>query len=68
MKKVSDNENLSVAFSPRANALLVIDGKLVTLYTLDNEHPEITWSALWQKVWYEGYPEAFLLMAINLCK
>ncbi len=57
-QKISDNGNLSVAFSPRANALLVVDGKQVTLYKLDNEHPEITWSSLWQKVWYEGYPEA----------
>jgi phosphate transport system permease protein len=56
-EKVSDNETLSVAFSPRANAILVIDDKQVTLYKLDNEHPEITWSALWQQVWYEGYPE-----------
>ncbi|GLS91312.1 phosphate ABC transporter permease [Psychromonas marina] len=60
-EKVSNNENLSVAFSPRANALLVVDSQQVTLYTLDNEHPEITWSALWQKVWYEGYPEASYL-------
>ena len=22
-----------------------------------NEHPEVTWQALWQEVWYEGYPE-----------
>ena len=57
-QKISDNENLSVAFSPRANAILVIDEKKVTLFKLDNEHPEITWSALWQQVWYEGYPEA----------
>tara|TARA_R110001583_G_scaffold57547_2_gene172164 strand:+ start:1904 stop:4129 length:2226 start_codon:yes stop_codon:yes gene_type:complete len=56
-EKVSDNETLSVAFSPRANAILVVDNKQVTLYKLDNEHPEITWSALWQEVWYEGYPE-----------
>jgi len=60
-EKVGNNGELSVAFSPRANALLVIDEKLVTLYSLDNEHPEITWSALWQKVWYEGYPESAYL-------
>jgi len=60
-EKVSDNENLAVAFSPRANALLVVDSQQVTLYHLDNEHPEITWSALWQKVWYEGYPESAYL-------
>lgn len=60
-EKVSNNENLTVAFSPRANALLMVDGKQVTLYALDNEHPEITWSALWQQVWYEGYPEPVYL-------
>ena len=26
-------------------------------YGLDNEHPEISWGALWAKVWYEGYDE-----------
>lgn len=56
-EKLSNNENLAVSFSPRANALIVVDGKQVTLFNLDNEHPEITWSALWQEVWYEGYPE-----------
>ena len=56
-EKISDNRQLSVAFSPRANAILIIDANKVSLYHLDNEHPEITWSALWQKVWYEGYPE-----------
>ena len=24
---------------------------------MENDHPEVTWSALWQQVWYEGYPE-----------
>ncbi|MCP5078587.1 MAG: phosphate ABC transporter permease, partial [Psychromonas sp.] len=56
-EKLTDNNSLSVAFSPRANALLVVDADQITLFHLDNEHPEITWSALWQKVWYEGYPE-----------
>jgi phosphate transport system permease protein len=57
-EKMSNNDSLSVAFSPRANAILAVDQKQVTLFKLDNEHPEITWSALWQQVWYEGYPEA----------
>jgi len=48
---------LVVAFSPRANAVIMADKDSVQLYHLDNEHPEITWSALWQEVWYEGYPE-----------
>ena len=43
------------ALSPRANRLLVeSDGQLQRLL-LDNPHPEISWSSLWGKVWYENY-------------
>ena len=49
--------SLVVAISPRANAVIAADNKNIKLYHLENEHPEITWSALWQEVWYEGYPE-----------
>ena len=60
-QKISDSDNMAVAVSPRANALLVIDNSALRLFSIDNEHPEITWSALWQQVWYEGYPEATYL-------
>jgi len=56
-ESISKAGALNVAISPRANAILVSDADVIKLYTVDNEHPEITWSALWQKVWYEGYPE-----------
>lgn len=46
-----------VVISPRANAFLVESEQGIGFYTLTNEHPEVTWSALWQEVWYEGYPE-----------
>ncbi|MFT5788332.1 MAG: phosphate transport system permease protein [Shewanella sp.] len=47
----------TVGFSPRSNALIVeADGKL-NLFSVSNTHPEISWSAMWSKVWYEGYPE-----------
>ncbi|RUO75686.1 ABC transporter permease subunit [Pseudidiomarina taiwanensis] len=42
---------------PRANTLLVESGDQLHVFSLDNEHPEVTWSGLWQEVWYEGYPE-----------
>jgi len=47
-----------MAISPRANALLMEaeDGKLL-VWSVENEHPEISWSVLWEKVWYESYPE-----------
>ena len=44
--------------APRANAMLVEDDAgRVHFWRIDNEHPEISWSALWGKVWYESYPE-----------
>ncbi|ABZ77381.1 binding-protein-dependent transport systems inner membrane component [Shewanella halifaxensis HAW-EB4] len=47
----------TAGFSPRSNALIVeADGKL-NLFSVSNAHPEISWSAMWEKVWYEGYPE-----------
>lgn len=48
----------AASIAPRAGRLLTAlpDGVLQT-YLLHNEHPEISWSALWSKVWYEGYPE-----------
>ncbi len=56
-ESITEAGSLVVAISPRANAILSADSKSITLYHVENEHPEITWSALWQEVWYEGYPE-----------
>lgn len=49
---------LNLAVAPRGNALLTeaADGQL-HFWRVENEHPEISWSALWGKVWYEGYTE-----------
>jgi len=47
----------ALTLSPRNNALLVERGEHFDFYHVKNEHPEVTWSALWSKVWYEGYPE-----------
>ncbi len=46
------------SIAPRSDLLLTAasDGT-VQSYHLDNEHPEISWSTLWSKVWYEGYTE-----------
>ncbi len=47
-----------LAFDPRANTLLALgaNGTLKS-FTLHNEYPEVSWSALWSKVWYESYDE-----------
>lgn len=47
----------NLSFSPRAREIIYrVDGQVV-IAEVDNEHPEVTWSALWQQIWYEGYPE-----------
>ncbi|MGI2172574.1 ABC transporter permease subunit [Shewanella ulleungensis] len=46
-----------MAFSPRSNALVIEADNKLNLFSVENDHPEVSWSALWQKVWYEGYPE-----------
>jgi len=55
------------AIAPRANGLVVItdsstnvskvNEQTLQVFNVHNEHPEVTWQALWQEVWYEGYPE-----------
>ncbi|MBB5188413.1 MULTISPECIES: ABC transporter permease subunit [Zhongshania] len=48
----------AIAISPRADMLLIEnEGGTRYSYKLHNEHPELSWSALWSKVWYESYPE-----------
>ena len=44
--------------SPRGNAIIYAgeDGAL-HFWDIDNKHPDISWSALWSKVWYEGYDQ-----------
>ena len=48
----------TMALAPRANGLLIegADGSARFL-ELDNEHPEVSFSSLWGKVWYENYEE-----------
>ena len=57
-EKISDKGLLKVTMSPRADAMMVVDvsGRMHFIH-IDNEHPEISWQALWGKVWYESYAE-----------
>jgi len=44
--------------SPRANSMLLEDSAgQYSYWHVDNEHPEVSWSSLWGKVWYENYSE-----------
>jgi phosphate transport system permease protein len=56
-EKLSDNTARLISFAPRANGLLLEDSKGLHFFNVDNEHPEVSWSSLWGKVWYEGYQE-----------
>lgn len=48
----------TLALSPRANGLISVtnEGQIKKLH-IDNEHPDISWHALWEKVWYESRQE-----------
>ena len=56
--KLADNAITNISFSPRSNAMVVLADNAISVFSVENEHPEVTWSGLWQEVWYEGYPEA----------
>ncbi len=46
-----------LALSPRANRIIIEEGGKLLPLSLRNPHPEISFSALWGKVWYENYDE-----------
>lgn len=46
-----------LALSPRANRIIIEQGGKLLPLSLRNPHPEISFSALWGKVWYENYDE-----------
>ncbi len=55
---ISESRLNFLAVSPRANTFITEDDKqLVQLWHVENEHPEISWAVLWDKIWYESYPE-----------
>ena len=56
VEKVAEGPGI-MALSPRANRVIVEEGGKLLPLTLQNPHPEISWSALWSKVWYENYDE-----------
>ena len=57
-EKVLGAAPVAGAISPRADYLLLErqDGMLQALEVY-NKHPEVSWTSLWDKVWYESYEE-----------
>lgn len=56
--RLSEAPLATVGISPRASAMLAGDSQgNVHFLKIDNEHPEVSWQALWGKVWYESRQE-----------
>ncbi len=53
--QASDQPIMQTAMSPHADRLMLLDnrGRLLQ-FAVENKHPEISWRALWGKVWYES--------------
>lgn len=45
----------AVLITPKADGLLTLEGGTLQRFALKNPHPEISWTTLFGKVWYEGY-------------
>lgn len=48
-------EPTALFYSPKADGAFLADAGRVAEVSIRNPHPEITWKALFGKVWYEGY-------------
>ncbi|ASA56430.1 ABC transporter permease subunit [Vibrio gazogenes] len=56
-QKLFDQMPESVALSENEKYLVAYHQGRLTLAHVDLGYPEISFSALWQKIWYENYPE-----------
>jgi phosphate transport system permease protein len=58
-KQVSKKPAIALSLSPRANNfILETDDKQLHVWSLENEHPEVSLKSLWQQIWYESYSKA----------
>ena len=65
VQPVADSSGV-ITLSPRANRLLLEQGgKIHPLRPGATRHPEISWSALWGKVWYQELRQAGLRLAVH---
>ena len=56
-KQFGDAAIEEIRFSPRAKLALLRSGNILSSQDVENEHPEVSFSGLWGKVWYEGYEQ-----------
>jgi len=58
LQKISAPPLTNLAIAPRANFFMIQDSRnKISFWSVNNQHPEVSWSSLWKKVWYENYPE-----------
>ena len=51
------SENAVFALAPRSDMILSNSAQSLSLWSIDNQHPEVSLNALFGKVWYEGYDD-----------
>jgi phosphate transport system permease protein len=57
-ERVSQHALRAIGTSPRADAVVAEDETgMVYVWDVENRFPQVSWQALWGKVWYESYPE-----------
>lgn len=56
-KHIESLSPLLATMSNNERYIVTWDGKVASLAKISNDYPEVSFSALWQKVWYEHYPE-----------
>ncbi|PKH21775.1 phosphate ABC transporter permease [Enterobacterales bacterium CwR94] len=47
-----------LVFAPQGDGMLVERAGRWQFYRIDNPWPDLSWRSLWEKVWYENYPQA----------
>jgi phosphate transport system permease protein len=58
VEKLSDRPLVALGVPPRGNGYLAQDAAgQVFSAAVENHHPEVSFSSLWQRVWYESYEE-----------
>ena len=58
LEPLSEHPLSYVALSPRADTVIAQDASdRIHFWAIHNEHPEVSWGVLWQKIWYENYQQ-----------
>jgi phosphate transport system permease protein len=55
--KMADSPITAMTLSNHSAGMLVDSMKGSSFWEVDAEHPDVSFSSLWGKVWYESYPE-----------